>query len=305
MKQIISWLAIYLSSSFLLAHGERGGLRKTQGRAGNSRLLEDIERNSYVYNEKNYLYNGYNSTNNSRQDNYTTKSNIITKAQQYKDVAESKAWEFYETAPAEWTTSQWDLVFALFGSILLSCCLASMCCAYLCWYNDQDEELARNTIFYGNSQRTQSLDDDYMRYEDEFSITGESLHEFTVASPMSIECQRKKRNRFGRNFSSQKWDDESIASCDSVYGSTVASKSVNAPKTPMFGISDIGVTRAPERTFEGESINQKKNHFGKNSKPFKKTAMPQSKRSSLLSKGKSSIRPYTIFDVEKQDSEIH
>mmetsp|Transcript_25793 Transcript_25793/g.53456 ORF Transcript_25793/g.53456 Transcript_25793/m.53456 type:complete len:299 (+) Transcript_25793:190-1086(+) len=298
MKQIISGLVIFLSSSFLLAHGEKGGLRRTQGRAGNSRLLEDIETYSYVYNEKNYLYNGYNSTNNSRQDNYTTKSNIITKAQQYKDVAESKAWEFYETAPAEWTTSQWDLVFALFGSVLLSCCLASMCCAYLCWYNDQDEELTRNTIFYGKSQRTQSLDDDYMRYEDEFSITSESLHEFTVASPMSIECQRKKRNRFGRNFSSQKWDDESIVSCDSVNRSTVASKSSNAPKTSMFGISDTGVTQAPERTFEGESKNQRKNHFGKNLKSCKKTTKP-------LSKGKSSIRQYKIVDVKKQDSEIH
>ncbi|KAL7472776.1 hypothetical protein ACHAXS_013138 [Conticribra weissflogii] len=287
MKKIMSWLTLFLSSPLLLVHGEIRGLRRTQGSVEDERLLEDTEANFYGYDDENddeyNLYNWNDSTNGSFHDNNATKFNIIiAKAEQYKNVAESTAWEFYETAPAEWTTSQWDLVFALFGSVLLSCCLASMCCAYFCWYNDHDDELSRNTNFHSKSQRTPSLDNNYMRYEDEFSITSESLHDSTVASPISIERQRNKRYRVGRNCSSRKRDDESIDSCESVFGSTVASKSVNALKTPMFRISEIGVARAPERAYEGDSTKHIKHHTGVNFKSLKKTTKARSNSSSLL-----------------------
>ena len=53
--------------------------------------------------------------------------------------AESTAWNFYMYPPSKWTSSQWDLVFALSFSLFAICCMCSACCAY-CLMKDEDLE---------------------------------------------------------------------------------------------------------------------------------------------------------------------
>lgn len=63
---------------------------------------------------------------------------IVNHVQQYKAAAESKAWEFYQSSPSEWTENQWDFVLGVFGGLLLlSCSFVSVCCAYFCVYRDR------------------------------------------------------------------------------------------------------------------------------------------------------------------------
>mmetsp|Transcript_322 Transcript_322/g.508 ORF Transcript_322/g.508 Transcript_322/m.508 type:complete len:298 (+) Transcript_322:107-1000(+) len=61
---------------------------------------------------------------------------IMTKVQQYED----EAVQLFETAPAQWNAGQWDLLFALFGSVLVSCCVLSAFFAYCCIFREQGED---------------------------------------------------------------------------------------------------------------------------------------------------------------------
>jgi hypothetical protein len=64
---------------------------------------------------------------------------VINQVQQYKAAATTKGYEFYQTAPSEWTSSQWDFVSALFGGLILTCCFLSVCSAYCCIYRSYDD----------------------------------------------------------------------------------------------------------------------------------------------------------------------
>jgi len=68
---------------------------------------------------------------------------VVNKVHDWEYQAESTAWEFYQTPPQYWTTSQWNLVFILTLSIFGTCCLCAVCCAYQCVKDDDDiDELA-------------------------------------------------------------------------------------------------------------------------------------------------------------------
>ena len=51
---------------------------------------------------------------------------------------QAQAAQLFETAPAEWNSGQWDLLFALFGSVLVSCCVLSAFFAYCCIFREDD-----------------------------------------------------------------------------------------------------------------------------------------------------------------------
>ena len=52
---------------------------------------------------------------------------------------EAQAVQLFETAPAEWNPGQWDLLFALFGAVLVSCCVLSAFFAYCCIFREDDD----------------------------------------------------------------------------------------------------------------------------------------------------------------------
>ena len=52
---------------------------------------------------------------------------------------EAQAVQLFETAPAEWNPGQLDLLFALFGAVLVSCCVLSAFFAYCCIFREDDD----------------------------------------------------------------------------------------------------------------------------------------------------------------------
>jgi len=75
-------------------------------------------------------------------DDATVRNNSITSYLQNKVVqAESSAWTFYANPPSEWTSTQWDLVFALSISTFAICCIFSVLCAYNCMKDDDLDTL--------------------------------------------------------------------------------------------------------------------------------------------------------------------
>ena len=100
--------------------------------------------------------------------------------QNYRAAAESKAAEFYQSSPSEWTESQWNFILIFFGSLLgLSCCCLSALCAYCCFHRSDDDILLtedRNTkrMWHNRLKRYRS------RYREERSDddTFDSQHTF-------------------------------------------------------------------------------------------------------------------------------
>ena len=75
---------------------------------------------------------------------------------------ESQAAQLFETAPAEWNAGQWDLLFALFGSILVTCCVASALFGYCCIFRDDDPvfiKVKRRKQHKGKDDETVASDD--------------------------------------------------------------------------------------------------------------------------------------------------
>lgn len=122
----------------------------TRGLKGLSRILED----TWNDDNANYTYH-FEVESSARSEAEPTSSSIssssmnvthiqemiVNRAQKYKEVVESKAWEFYQSSPSEWTESQWDFVLMLFGGLLLlSCCCLSAACAYCCIYRREDKD---------------------------------------------------------------------------------------------------------------------------------------------------------------------
>ena len=83
---------------------------------------------------------------------------VSSQVQNYKAAAESKAYEFYQNSPSEWTDGQWEFVMMAFlGMLLLSCCFILTCCAYCCIYRsreDHDELLAKDAGYLKRMRHT-------------------------------------------------------------------------------------------------------------------------------------------------------
>ena len=194
LHTVISYAVLPAAIMCSQVQGETGALRNMVNRpneiADQYRILEDSNVAYYDMYGEDAMYAG-NATDDSIQyDNSTIKDSVVSKVQQYKTAAESKAWEFYESPPSEWTEGQWNFFFGIFGSIMLTCCFASMCCAYCCWYQDDDATVKtfhyRPRYYCRRNKRDDDIDDRYKRYHDESTVASESVYGPT--SPMSISA---------------------------------------------------------------------------------------------------------------------
>jgi len=58
--------------------------------------------------------------------------NVTSAMETIKSTLDATLRPFYETPPSEWTTSQWDLVFAALFGTLMACCIGAAGCAWCC-----------------------------------------------------------------------------------------------------------------------------------------------------------------------------
>ncbi len=72
---------------------------------------------------------------------------------------EAQAVSLFETAPAEWNPGQWDLLFALFGSVLVSCCVLSAFFAYCCIFREDDDTFTKRGPSLRRRRRHKKDDD--------------------------------------------------------------------------------------------------------------------------------------------------
>lgn len=141
----------------------------------NDEVIYDDE---YDASGNNYTNNNYEQTNGtwaeveseevSNDDEDGERTSFVSKVNQYKEATAEKAWEFYESPPSEWSSSQWDFVTALLGGLFVTCCLASMACAHCCIYRDDEDNK-----HYGLQRRGNVSDryvDHYKRYDDETTV---------------------------------------------------------------------------------------------------------------------------------------
>eukprot|EP00804_Cyclotella_cryptica_P001079 CCRYP_008376-RA/>CCRYP_008376-RA protein AED:0.19 eAED:0.19 QI:0/-1/0/1/-1/1/1/0/255 len=167
-----------------------GGLKGAASQNSHPRSLE------YNWNNNDDNYQDYNlttgSSSNSTSSMHDIQGMVINQVQQYKAAAESKAWEFYQSAPSDWTENQWDLVWALLGGLLISCCFVSVCCAYCCIYRDHDDSLSVSTTQYKKRMLNHRLNRYRSRYNDrryddrdDETVTIESQSTYEAHSPMS------------------------------------------------------------------------------------------------------------------------
>ncbi|KAL7487860.1 hypothetical protein ACHAW6_014055 [Cyclotella cf. meneghiniana] len=166
-----------------------GGLKGAATQNSETRSLQYNWNNDDSYGDDNTATG---SSSNSTNGVYDFQGMVISQVQQYKAAAESKAWEFYQSAPSDWTANQWDLVLALLGGLLISCCFVSACCAYCCIYRDHDDSLSVSTAQYRkrmlqqrlNRYRSRYSDRRYNDHDDE-TVTIESQSTYDAQSPMS------------------------------------------------------------------------------------------------------------------------
>lgn len=149
---------------------------------------------------------------------------VINQVQQYKVAAEAKGYEFYQTAPSEWTANQWDFVCALFGGLLVACCLVSLCCAHCCIYRGDQDDALLNTTEYKKRMLSHKI---------------------------------LSRSRYNDRRYEQ--DDETLYTVDSgsTYGQQSTYTTYTAPDSPSTCESSVYIPRKSKRDSKRESLLQK------------------------------------------------
>ena len=136
------------------------------------------------------------------------RSTIINRVEQYKAAAEAKAWEFFDSAPSEWSSAQWDLIFTLIGLTLVTCCLAVACCVFCCFEHVVDDPMKqyryKERFRRYRSHRDRYDDDHYKRYADyDDSTTVGSESHCDPTSPVSAASENPNTSE-SENVSSRK-----------------------------------------------------------------------------------------------------
>lgn len=112
----------------------------------------------------------------------STTTTYTSKRAQY----EAQAVQLFETAPAEWNAGQWDLLFALFGTILVSCCVLSAFFAYCCIFREDDDV----DFSKGGTRRRRHRDDETV------------MSDYTKDTSLLPSVTSRSRSR---NFSPRSW----------------------------------------------------------------------------------------------------
>ena len=190
-----------------ISHVAAGGVKSSSWYSLTSRSLED----AWTDDDGNYTYR-FEVESSARSEAAPTSNSTInithiqkvvsSQVQNYKAAAESKAYEFYQNSPSEWTDGQWEFVMMSFlGMLLLSCCFILTCCAYCCIYrgrDDNDEPPAKDAS-YLKRMRHNRLKRHLTRYrkdrEDDDVDTIESQPtSISVASSFEMTKNEKKES---------------------------------------------------------------------------------------------------------------
>ena len=135
--------------------------------------------------------------------------------QNYWAAAESKASEFYQSSPSEWTESQWDFILIFFGSLLgISCCCLSALCAYCCFHRSDDDVLLaedQNTKRrwqnrlkrYRSRYREERSDDDTLDSEHTFNSSEDGSSFSSSVSSVELTKNDRKESLLKKSERSQ------------------------------------------------------------------------------------------------------
>ena len=159
---------------------------------------------------------------------------VVNQVEQYKSAAATKGYEFYATAPSEWTSAQWDFVTALLGGLILTCCFFSVCCAYCCIYRTHDDETNE-------------------------AITKAQYHKRMLNQRLNRHRARYNERRYKRESPSDE-DDDTIddtvytLESQSTYGQSTYAPSYYEPDTPtvMSYESSVYINKREQRRREKE-----------------------------------------------------
>jgi len=182
---------------------------------------------------------------------------IANHVHQYKAAAESKAWEFYQSSPSEWTENQWDFVLGVFGGLLLlSCSFVSVCCAYFCVYRDRDDSSASKDRYkkrivnhWLRLQRARrhernhdELDNDSATIESHSTLNSQAptntASSFELSTNNKRECLLKKSNSFKMNRASRTVNkNEGTYDGPNNYAVMNESRSIIEPLSPLSELS--------------------------------------------------------------------
>jgi len=215
------------------------------------------------------------STNNITDTMHQIQDIVTSQVQSYKVAAKSKGYEFYQTAPSEWTTDQWDFAMALFGGLILSCCFVSVCCAYCCIGGslDDDADEAVTKAQYHGRMLNQKLD----RYDDDDTID-DSIYTADSQSTYEESC----------------YDTDTPKSFDSsVYISRREERECEEKKRTEERKKRAEAKRRDDerkrRDEERKKVEEKKRKDGKRKSLFEKNGKNDDKRESLLQKSSAMI----------------
>ena len=198
----------------LIDHAEMDNHRRLEEQ------VEGAEQEALDYNYGGYdvLYYDEGEAFETEDVNYgTTSTTIQSKVEAY----EAEAANIFSTAPAEWNTAQWDLLFALFGSILVTCCVISAFFAYCCIFREDDD------IHYRKKHRSLIRRRRYKEKEDDGTVTTEATKDISLLGAFESRTYSPRST-----FSRRSWvSDGDFASGDETVD-THDEKSYSAPSAP-------------------------------------------------------------------------
>ena len=138
---------------------------------------EEEEAVEYDY-DYGYEYGSFETEDMQYADEEDEDTTTMSRVEQY----EAQAVQLFETAPSEWNPGQWDLLFALFGSVLVSCCVMSAFFAYCCIFREDDDGYAKGERSVRKRRRHKRKDDDDTvgsEYAKEVSLLPENSRTFS------------------------------------------------------------------------------------------------------------------------------
>ena len=275
-----------------------------EGIRGNSeRFLEDYNYDDNIENQGDDSYSNSTAvadgtqpaTGNLTDTMHQIQDIVVNQVEQYKSAAATKGYEFYATAPSEWTSAQWDFVTALLGGLILACCFCSVCCAYCCIYRSYDDETNQ-------------------------AITKAQYHKRMLNQRLNRHRARYNEKRYERDDDDDTIDDTVYTlESQSTYGqSTYGARSYYEPDTPtvMSYESSVYVNKREQRRREKEEKRKrelkereerKEAALRKKERDEKKEALlkkEQDEKKEALQKKEEDDKKQSLLQKEKEEKRL-
>ena len=267
LQSILSVLSILVASTQAI-DGLRGSTEERELQYYDDNSGDDSVDNAYSTSTAAVAQTNTATTGNLTDSMHQIQDIVVNQVQQYKAAAEAKGYEFYTTSPSEWTSSQWDVVTALLGGLILSCCFCSLCCAYCCIYRAYDDD--------GH----------------EMAMTKAQYHKRMLNHRLNRHRARYNEKRYETD------DDDTID--DTVYtleSQSTFGQSYYEPETPASYASSVHISRREEkkRADEKKRNEERKKEERRRERDEKKEALLKKsrdeKREALLKQSNSIVSP--------------